>query len=712
MSEPAPPKDLTPAPAPRELSAADLDLPVELGLAFETTDQVEPLAGPVGQERAVRALELGLGVNGAGYNIFVMGMTGGDKLRRVQALVEERVRAAETPDDWIYLHNFKDGDRPWAVRLPAGEGRAFARDVGNLVARLREHLPEAFKQQTFETEKERLEKKYGAEAEALTRSINEKAAAASFRIARDPAGNIIFVPVKVNGEPMSPQEIEALGEEQQREFAESQQTLAREVRDFVRKKQEVMERVEGEVRQIERDFAASIIGPLFDTLAEQYASDRIRDYLAAAREHLLAHLEPFKETPGEQQPIALPFLAPFAAGDPFLVYRVNVVVDNSETEGAPVVVETAPNYRNLFGTIEKTVDPTGRVSADFTRIRAGSMIRASGGYLIFSLEDALQEPAVYKFLKRALRNARIEIESYDPFAFFTTMTLQPEPIDLATKVIALGSTPLFHLLAAYDDEFDEIFKVPAQIVPDMPRAGELQDAYAREVARVVKAEDLSPFGRDAVEEIVRFGARAAADRERLSANLTSLADLARESVYFAKAEGHGVVGRIDVRRALDERIFRGNWIEERLREMMRTGVLKIDVDGAKVGQVNALAVYDLGTYAFGKPSRVTASVSLGGAGIVNIERESKLSGATHDKGVLILTGYLRGRFAQTHPISLSASLAFEQSYSGIDGDSASSTELYALLSRISGVPIRQDLAVTGSVNQFGEVQAIGGVNEK
>lgn len=711
MSEPA----FLPAAAPREISSADLELPIDLGVAFRTTAELSlegaDGASPLGQERAVRALELGMGIRGPGYNVFVIGLTGADKLDRVRDMVSARVREARTPDDWVYLNNFKDPETPWAVRLPAGEGRALSQEMDNLIERLREYMPKAFKQEGFEKEKEELQGRYAKEVEELTRGINEKAQARGFRIARGPGGNFLFIPTKASGEPLAPKEIEALSAEEQRKLAEEQRSLAHDLKDFLQRQQGIMDRLAEEIAQVERGFAATLVGPLVKAIAEKHPAPRIGEYLRAVQDHILANLSAFKE--GEEEGgMPFPFMPSHAAKTPFIEYKVNALVDNSETRGAPVVVETAPNYRNLFGAIEKLVDPMGRIVTDFTRIRAGSMIRASGGYLIFSIEDALQELQVYKFLKRALRNRRIEIESYDPFAMFSTTALQPEPIDLDTKVIVVGSPLVYQLLLAFDDEFSDIFKAPAEIAPDLPREAATHASYALAAARAVRDEGLPPFTRDAVEEMVRWSARRADDRERLSADLSALADLMREAAYFAEQEGKKEVEGELVRRAVDERVFRAGRVEERLRDMVRTGVLKVDVSGAKVGQVNALAVYAMGDYAFGKPSRVTASVSMGAAGIVNIEREAKLSGSTHDKGVLILSGYLRGRYAQERPIALSASIAFEQSYGGIEGDSASSTELYALLSRIAGLPVRQDLAVTGSVNQWGEVQAIGGVNEK
>jgi ATP-dependent Lon protease len=409
--------------------------------------------------------------------------------------------------------------------------------------------------------------------------------------------------------------------------------------------------------------------------------------------------------------MVMPFMPP-RERDPYLEYEVNIVVDNAATKGAPIIVESAPTYLNLFGTIERVVDRFGRVVTNFTRIKSGSFLRAHGGYLIFSLEDAITEPAVWKVLKRTLRSGRIEMETYEPFAMFSASGLKPEPVKVNTKVIVVGSAFLYHLLYAWDEEFHEMFKIRADFNPVMQRDDDHQLAYAQWVGNLCHEEGLPHFDQSGIERLIEFGARQAGDREKVLASYAAIADLVREAAFWARKEDGQLVSARHVERALQNRVFRSNRIEEDIREMITNGTILVDIDGKKIGQANGLSVMDIGGYAFGRPSRVTASVAMGQAGIVNIERESHLSGNIHDKGVLILAGYLRNRFGQNQPLALSASLCFEQSYGGVEGDSASSTELYALLSRLANIPLRQDIAVTGSCNQWGEVQAIGGVNEK
>jgi predicted ATP-dependent protease len=427
---------------------------------------------------------------------------------------------------------------------------------------------------------------------------------------------------------------------------------------------------------------------------------------------MLSHLDLFKDR--ERPPQAAPFPMPPPADERelFFEYQVNVLVDNSDTQGAPVLIEDTPTYKNLFGTIDRVVDPHGRVVTNFTRIKAGSLLRASGGYVLFNLEDALTEPFVWKTLKRTLQSNQIKIEAYDPFTFFTVSSLQPEAIPIHIKVVVMGHAGLYYLLYFNDRDFAHVFKIKADFGEEMARTTDHLVSYARFIARLCREEHLRHFDRSGVEAIIEYGMRRVADQEKLASQFDWLADVVREASYTAAQADAPVVSRMHVEQTLQARSFRANRLEEKVRDLITEGTVLIDTQGSHIGQVNGLSVIFLGDHVFGRPSRVTATTSMGRSGIVNIEREAKLSGSTHDKGMLILGGYLRQMYAQDKPLTLSASLCFEQSYSGVDGDSASSTELYALLSRLANLPARQDLAVTGSVNQWGDIQAIGGVNEK
>ena len=664
----------------------------------------------VGQERALAALDIGLGVAGSGYNIFVSGLSGAEKLETLRSWVTERATATATPGDWAYVHNFKLPDAPKAIYLNAGEGRQLRQMMLDLVKTLREELPKAFRQEAFDREKSLLTDKYNSQAQELNVQFAELAKQRGFQIETSSRGNIYFVAI-VNGKPLKhAQDVADMSEEARREHERRQQELIVELERIGRKQREIMRDMEADIRTVERRFCESILIPIIERMNGALQNDEVSAYLADVKEHVLNNLDDFKEAP--TLPVAFPFMPEPRERPPFLEYRVNVVVDNAKTQGAPIIVESSPTYLNLFGTIERIVNRFGRVVTNFTRIKSGSFLRAHGGYLIFSLDDAITEPAVWKVLKRTLRSGRIEMETYEPFALFSASGLKPEPVTVNTKVIVVGSSFLYRLLYLWDEEFHEMFKIRADFNPVMQRDDDHHLAYAQWVGNLCNEEGLPHFDQSGVERLIEFGARQAGDRDKVLAAYAEIADLVREAAFWARKEDRQLVSDCHVEKALASRVFRANRLEENIHELIANGTLLVDIDGKKVGQVNGLTLMAIGGYAFGRPSRVTASVGMGQAGIVNIERESQLSGSMHDKGVLILAGYLRNRFGEKQPLALSASLCFEQSYGEVAGDSASSTELFALLSRLANIPLRQDIAVTGSVNQWGEIQAIAGVNEK
>jgi ATP-dependent Lon protease len=695
---------------PRELSADDLRFVSGFAGEFSSTGDFGDLKEFVGQERALAALELALGVGNGGYNIFVSGLTGADKLEILRRWIVDRAVSSATPGDWVYLHNFKQPDSPAAVCLKAGEGKRLKVMMAELVKTLQEELPKAFKEEAFDKEKSSLAEKYNNRAQDLNAQFAALARDRGFQVQMSNRGHVYFVPI-VDGKALQrPQDLAALTDEERRDVERRQQELSVEMDRVSRKQHELMREMEADIRAVERRFCERLLGPMLERIDREFANEEIHLYLAEISGHILSNLESFKEAP--PMAFAMPFMPAPRERDPYLEYEINVVVDNSQTSGAPILVESAPTYLNLFGTIERVVDRFGRVVTNFTRIKSGSFLRADGGYLIFNLEDAITEPAVWKVLKRTLRSGRIEMETYEPFALFSASGLKPAPVKVTTKVIVVGSALLYHLLYAWDEDFRDIFKIRADFNPVMQRDHEHQLAYARWVGTLCRAEELPHLDPGAVERLIEFGARQSGDREKILASYAAIADLVREAAFWARKEDRQLVSARHVEKALAGRVFRSNRIEEEIREMLADGTILVDIAGTKIGQVNGLSVMEVAGYSFGRPSRVTASVGMGQAGIINIERESHLSGSIHDKGVLILAGYLRNRFGQHQPLALSASICFEQSYGGVEGDSASSAELYALLSRLTDKPLRQDLAVTGSVNQWGEIQAIGGVNEK
>jgi lon-related putative ATP-dependent protease len=696
-----------------ELKASDLDLPLDPGeLGFRTTDEVEPLDHLHGQERALRALEFGLAVRHRGYNVYVSGMTGTGKKQLIQALLEARAGREAKPDDWVYVHNFDEPERPLALRLPSGHGVRLRTALEDVIDRLRHDLPAALKAKDFDAERDRLAAKFGQQSEALFYQLVERGRQLDLAIRQLPTGVLVFVPLK-DGKPLEPADIERLTDDERAAIERRQAELGKLAGEILAKQQELSHQLRQEIHQTVQNFARRIIDPLISRVKQDHPGEPLAAWLDRVREHMLDHLERLQEDHREQPPdLPAALRAAMEREDPWLEYRVNVVADNSRTQGAPVVVEISPTYKNLFGTIEHDVNLFGRVSTDFTRIRPGSLLRANGGYLVFDLEDALIEPLVWRQLKRALKSGQLLTDVYEPFSLLATTALKPQPIPIDTKVVAVGSPQLYYLLQFLDEDFRELFKIRSDFGPEAPRDAGGHQAYARFVAKLAKAEKLPPFDAAAVAEVIRFGAREAAHRDKLSVELGLVADVIREAGHWARQAASATVTAAHVQQALHERVYRSDRIAAKVRELIEEGTLRLAIDGSRVGQVNGLSVWDLGDYRFGRPSRVTASVGVGREGLVNIERECDLSGSTHDKGVLILEGYLRNRYARAHPLALSASLTFEQSYGWIEGDSASSAELYCLLSALANVPLRQDIAVTGSVNQHGEVQAVGGVNEK
>jgi predicted ATP-dependent protease len=708
------------ATPPTELKASDLRgtspiAPDEL-LRLSRNGEVDYL---LGQQRALDAVRLGIGIDAPGYNVFVSGLRTRAERDSILRLLQERASTMPTPGDWVYVNNFRTPEAPLAIALKAGQGVELHARMKELVTFVIEQLPKAFRQEDFDQERTALRDKYNTRAQELYGTFEARAKERGFAIQSGPGGQVIFIPLIGGKMPESPDELKremaALPEAEKERLARVQGELQNELATLLMRQQEVMRELIADIRHIERAFAGRLITPAVSAIKQRFDNSAVSAYLDEVAEHMLSHLERFREaspeTPGsgDGPPSSAP---PAEENGRFVEYQVNVFVDNAGRTGAPVISEDAPTYRNIFGTIERWIDPMGRSGTNFTRIIPGSFMKAHGGFLILDLEDAAVEPGVWKTLKRSLKTGRMTPETFEPFAFFAVSGLKPEPIEIRTKVIVMGGAQLYNLLYFYDQEFATLFKVKAEIRPVIDADHEAAAHYASHVGTLARRENLPSFDGTALQRIVEFGMRLAGDRDRVLSMMEPIDDLCRESAYFARSDNSAVVTAAHVDRALNQRVLRLNFIEEEIRRLIANGTIIVHRDGASVGQINGLAVLDIGGYQFGRPSRVTVTVALGQAGVINIEREARLSGSTHDKGIMILSGFMRERFGQTSAIAMTASICFEQSYSGIDGDSASSTELYGLLSALSGVPIRQDLAVTGSVDQFGTVQAIGGVNNK
>ena len=698
-----------PGTPPAALASDALCFRLPEPLAFETTEDIPAEGGWAGQERALAALELGMRVRHAGYNVFVTGLTGTHRATDLAELLQRFTKDQPTPGDRALVQNFRNPDRPRALYLPAGWGVRLRQDMQELVEELRQLLPKTFRSETFEEEKERLSEQFSGQGEAISRRLDEQAGKAGFALQQAPSGDVMFIPLK-DGRPYTPEEMEQLTEAERGDLRRRQRELARQVKSVMREQQTLMRHLGREVRQAERRVADEAITPIFEELAERYPQPDVRAWLADVKTHALDHLNAFQEQPpGPPPPLA--FFMAAAEEDATLSYAVNVLVDNSGIEGPPVLVETWPTYKNLFGAIERMVDRQGKLVTNFTRVVAGSLLRAHGGCVIINLLDALSEPLVWRALKQTLTAGHVEIETYDPFALFATAVLKPEPMHIDTRVILTGPPEAFQILHAYDEEFRETFKVRADFGDEAEGETAHRNAVAQ-VARLARDGQLPPFRAAAVARLLEQAARQLGDRRKVPSQWGELADVMREAAFWARRRGAEVVEADDVQQAIAQRTYRSDRVEAKLRELIRDGVLLVDVDGQRVGQVNGLAVMEIGGYAFGRPSRITAVVSMGSAGVIAVDREAKLSGRSYDKAVMIISAYLRQMYAQDFPLGLAASLCFEQSYGGIDGDSASVAELAALISALAAAPLRQDLAVTGSVDQFGTVQPIGGVNEK
>nr|HID60016.1 ATP-binding protein [Desulfobacterales bacterium] len=686
-------------------------------LPFETTEDLEPLKEIIGQKRGVEAFKFGMGMEKPGYNVFVTGMAGTGRMYTVRKLLEEMSRKDKVPDDLCYVNNFKKPESPILLRLKAGMGSQFKKDIHDLVEVLKKEVPQLFESQDYLSRKKEIMETYEKKGKSFFKSLDKKVKEQGFTLVDIQMGQYKrpeVVPL-VDGNPMHIDQVEALVEkgrfprDEFEEMKAKQKKLREEIDQIFLELRDLQKEVHETLEKMDRLMFMKMSTELAAPIGKKYENEKIDRYLKNMLEDMADHLQIFRgqgQTPVPGMPVLIP------ESDPFQPYQVNLLVDNGDQKGPPVIIETNPTYRNLFGSIERVVDRAGVWRTDFSKIRAGSFIKANGGYLVLNLIDAIVEPGVWSALKRSLKTKKLEIQTYDPFYLFTTTSLKPEPIEMDIKVVVISNEYLYHILLAYDEDVRKIFKVRADFDTVMDKNEETILQVAQFVKTKVDEDRLRPFDRTAVAALVEQAVRMAGRQEKLSTSFPLMADLIREADYWAAQEGQSVVQESHVDKAIEARIYRSNMIEEHIQEMIDRGTLKIDVDGEAVGQVNGLAVYSSGEYVFGKPSRITASTSMGRAGIINIEREADLSGSTHNKGVLILSGYLRKKYAQDKPLTMSASIAFEQSYTGVDGDSASSTEIYALISSLSGVPIKQNIAVTGSVNQKGEIQAIGGVNEK
>jgi lon-related putative ATP-dependent protease len=662
-------------------------------------------------------MQFGTDIQRKGFNVFALGPTGVDKQAFVRQFFEREAREEPVPSDWCYVHNFDTPHKPRAIELSAGRGAKFRRDMEQLVEELRTALPAAFEGEEYQNRRQAIAEGFKEQQEQAFKELQEQAQEQSLAVLRTPAG-LAFAPVR-EGEVLSREEVEKLSQEQRAKLEKDVEGLQEELQKILRQMPTWQREMRDRMRELDAEVARFAVGGLIDELAESYADhEEIGEYLDQVRKDVVENASDF--LPNEQQQAAANLGALLAGArqagagrqGSLRRYQINLVVDHSDSEGAPVVYEDSPAYQNLIGRVEHMAQ-MGALLTDFNLIKPGALHQANGGYLILDARKLLLQPYAWEGLKRALQAGQIRIESPGQMlSLISTVSLEPEPIPLDVKVGLVGEPMVYYLLWQADPDFADLFKVAADLADTMDRNGENQLLYARLIATLARQEELRPFDRGAVARVIEHSARMVGDREKMSAHMRSVADLLAEADFWAEKNEHKVVCAEDVQKAIDARIYRSDRIRERVQEAILRETVLIDVQGAKVGQVNGLSVSQLGNFAFGRPTRITAQARMGKGEVIDIEREVELGGPIHSKGVLILSGFLGGRYAAERPLSLSASLVFEQSYGGVEGDSASSAELYALLSAISQVPIKQSFAVTGSVNQHGQVQAIGGVNEK
>jgi lon-related putative ATP-dependent protease len=699
-----PPEKLEPAALRRCCDATAFD--------FSTTAEIVDLSVFIGQARAVEAVNFGIGIQRDGYNLFALGPAGTGKQAFLRRHVEARAATEAVPPDWCYVNNFADNRKPRALELPPGRAMELSDDMEALIKELGSTIPGVFESDEYHTRSETIEQELSEHQEQAFESLSKKAEAKNIVLMRTPTG-FTLAPMR-DGKPMAPKEYRKLSEEEREKIEADTSELQDELRDTLHKIPQWQEETRQKFTDLNREMAGGVVTHRIEVLREKYRQqEKVVQYLNDVEEDIIGNFRKF--LPEEQRHASLFGIElPGQEDDShwFNRYRVNVLLAHDLKDGAPVIHEALPSYNNLVGRIEHQA-LQGALITDFTMICAGALHRANGGYLLLDALKVLTQPFAWEALKRALASRQVNIESLAQItSLVSTVSLEPEPIPLDLKVILSGEPFIYYLLSYYDPEFADLFKVQVDFDTRMDRSAENQQQYARLIATLARQEDLLAFDREAVAHIIDHSARLADDNEKLATHMRSLMDLLLESDYWARGRQADVITADDVQRTIDAQMYRADRLRSRVQEEIQRGTIMIDTQGSKVGQINGLSVWMLGGFSFGQPTRITARVRMGKGRVVDIEREVEMGGPIHSKGVLILSHFLGARYALDYPLSLSASLVFEQSYGGVEGDSASSAELYALLSALAGVPLRQSLAVTGSVNQHGEIQAIGGVNEK
>lgn len=679
---------------------------------FTSTNEVQPLINIVGQDRAIRAIEIGLNTKADGFNIFITGPTGTGRNTTIKAILEERAKKEEIPNDWCYVYNYSDPNCPNAISLKHGEGSTFKKDMSNFINIAKERISKAFESEEYDSEKNRITNIINEKSIALSDEINKIAMQLGFQVTYSPAG-VFTIPI-VDGKPVKPEEYQKLPEEKKMEIEKNRQILQNEINAAIKKGQQLERELREKIEELDERIGLFAIEGLIDELKQKYShNDEILTYLDNVKNDIIDNINFFKDSEKAKKPAS--------AFDPesrsyslfFQRYSVNLMVDNRETKGAPVVFELNPTYYNLFGSLEYRQE-FGSWTTDLSLIRGGSFLKANGGYIVLQAMDVLNSPFVWDTLKRTLKSKKIVIENLEEqIKIIPTLSMKPEPIPVSVKVILVGSSYVYSVLYDYDEDFRKLFKIRAQFDYEMERNDETESLYASFISsRCREAGKGVHFSSDGIAEVIEYGSRLAEDKYKLTTQFSNIVDIVNESIQWALSQDRNIVAKEDVLKTIEEKKYRSNLIEEKIQEMIKDDLVHIDVSDNKIGQINGLSVLSTGEYEFGRPSRITATSSIGRGNVINIEKESKLSGPIFDKGVMVISSYLSSKYCYNKPFPLSVTICFEQSYEGVEGDSASAAELITILSSISEVPIKQDLAITGSVDQHGNIQPIGGVNYK
>jgi len=697
-----------------KLTLDELKLKCDLALFdFNTTEEIEPFEeGIIGQQRAVDAVELGLRVKQDGYNIFISGITGTGKTTYAKTIANQKAKDMEIPSDLCYVYNFKENSKPNVLVLPTGTGEMLCIDMDNLIEELREEIPKSFESEEHEKKKSTILSDFQDKSNELIGKLEKEIEEDNFILQHSGQGTMPTpVPINEDGKAIKKEEFEDLSEEKKKAIMEKNLEIQKEIEQLRRVIRNLRLETQTELEELDKEFGLSILKPIFENLKDKYkCCNDVKEYLEDLKKDIIENIDKFNDKKEENN-----FLMTFQQGNDesfFNRYKVNLLVNNKKTKGAPVIVESNPTYYNLFGKIEGK-SQFGTITTDFTMIKSGAIHRANGGFLIINARDLLQKPFAWETLKRILLNQEIVVENIgEQYRAMPITTLKPEPVSVGVKVFLIGSPWIYQLLYHYDEEFKKLFKIKADFDIEMKRNKENLRNFAAFISCICNRENIRHFTVDAVARVVEYSSKITEAKDKLSTRFNQILEILYEANAWAETETSKYIEAAHVSKAISEKDRRSNLVEEKIQELIEKGHILIDITGMEIGQINGLSVHQNGQYSFGRPSRITARTYLGQEGVINIEREAKMSGNIHNKAVMILSAYLGGKYAQDEPLSLSASLAFEQNYGGIDGDSASCAELIALLSSISGIPVKQDLAITGSMNQKGKVQPIGGTNEK